>query len=103
MKTTSLQFKVLLLMAGAMAFALAISVFALTRVYGSIQELDRIGREDYETQQALDRAAIAFKQQVQEWNNVLLRGADPAKLEKHWNAFVKQEGAVDETVREARS
>src|SRR5450432_3857184 len=103
MKTTSLQFKVLLLMAAAMSFALAISVLALTRVYGSIQELDRISREDFETQQALDRAAVAFKQQVQEWNNLLLRGSDPAKLDKHWSAFVKQEGAVDATVREARS
>jgi methyl-accepting chemotaxis protein len=103
MKTTSLQFKVLLLMAGAMAFALAISVFALTRVYGSIQELDRISREDFETQQAIDRAAIAFKQQVQEWNDVLLRGEDPQKLDNHWSAFLKQESAVVDMVREARS
>jgi methyl-accepting chemotaxis protein-1 (serine sensor receptor) len=103
MKTNSLQFKVLLLMSGAMAFALAISVFALTRVYGSIQELDRISREDFETQQAIDRAAIAFKQQVQEWKDVLLRGEDPQRLDKHWNAFLKQEGAVAEMVREARS
>ena len=103
MKTNSLQFKVLLLMAGAMAFALAISVFALTRVYGSIQELDRISREDFETQQAIDRAALAFKQQVQEWKDVLLRGDDPQKLDKYWSAFLAQEKAVDDTVREARS
>src|SRR5450631_795266 len=103
MKTTSLQFKVLLLMAGAMAFALAISVFALTRVYGSIQELDRISREDFETQQAIDRAALAFKQQVQEWKDVLLRGDDPQKLDKYWSAFLKQESTVKEMVREARS
>jgi methyl-accepting chemotaxis protein len=103
MKTNSLQFKVLLLMAGAMAFALAISVFALTRVYGSIQELDRISREDFETQQAIDRAALAFKQQVQEWKDVLLRGDDAQKLDKYWSAFLAQEKAVDDMVREARS
>ncbi|HEY4999557.1 MAG TPA: methyl-accepting chemotaxis protein, partial [Usitatibacter sp.] len=103
MKKTSLQFKVLLLMAGAMAFALAISVFALTRVYGSIQELDRISREDFETQQAIQHATVAFKQQVQEWKDVLLRGADTAQLDRYWAAFLKQEGAVADTIREARS
>ncbi len=103
MKIKSLQFKVLFLMAGTMAFALAISVFALTRVYGSIRELDRISREDFETQRAVQQAAFALKVQVQEWKDVLLRGADPAGLEKHWNAFLKQEAAVQDTVREARS
>ena len=103
MKTSSLQFKVISLMAIAMAVALAVSVFALTRVYGSIQELDRISREDFETQQAIGHASTLFKQQVQEWKDVLLRGADPAKLDKHWDAFLKQESAVAETVREARS
>src|SRR5258708_31440353 len=90
MKTSSLQFKVISLMAIAMAVALAVSVFALTRVYGSIQELDRISREDFETQQAILRATVAFKQQVQEWKNVLLRGGDPAKLDLYWQAFLTQ-------------
>ncbi|MGZ5047754.1 MAG: methyl-accepting chemotaxis protein [Usitatibacter sp.] len=103
MKKTSLQSKVILLMAGAMAFAFAISVFALARVYGSIQELDRISREDFETQQAIQQAAVTFKQQVQDWKDVLLRGSDPERLEKHWAAFLKDEAAVQDTVREARS
>jgi methyl-accepting chemotaxis protein-1 (serine sensor receptor) len=103
MKTSSLQFKVLVLMALSLAVALAVSVFALSRVYGSIQELDRIGREDFETQQAISRGSLAFKQQVQDWKNVLLRGQDPAQLDKHWGAFTQQEKVVAETVREARS
>jgi methyl-accepting chemotaxis protein-1 (serine sensor receptor) len=90
-------------MAAAMAVALAVSVFSLSRVYGSIQELDRISREDFETQQAIGRAAIAFKQQVQEWKNVLLRGQDAAALEKYWSAFTQQEKLVADSVREARS
>jgi methyl-accepting chemotaxis protein-1 (serine sensor receptor) len=101
MKTSSLQFKVLLLMAGAMAVALAVSVTALTRVYHSIQELDSITREDFETQQAILRATIAFKQQVQEWKDVLLRGRDPAALERFWKGFEKSEREAIGSAREA--
>ncbi len=101
MKTSSLQFKVLLLMAGAMAVALIVSVLALTRVYHSIQELDAITREDFETQQAILRATVAFKQQVQEWQNVLLRGRDSAQLDRYWAAFVKSEGDTTGSAREA--
>ena len=102
-KTRSLQFKVIALMSIALAIALAVSVLALSRVYGSIQELDRISREDFETQQSVLRATIAFKQQVQDWKDVLLRGHDPESTDAAWKAFVADEKDVADTVREARS
>ncbi|HEY2629671.1 MAG TPA: methyl-accepting chemotaxis protein [Usitatibacter sp.] len=103
LKTKSLQFKVLLLMSVALAIALAVSVLALTRVYGSIQELDRISREDFETQQSVLRATIALKQQVQDWKDVLLRGHDAESVDALWKTFVADEKDVADTVREARS
>jgi methyl-accepting chemotaxis protein len=103
MKTSSLQFKVLLIAAGAMLFAVLVGLFALYRVYGSTQELDRISREDFQVQQQIVRGESQFKQQVQEWKNVLLRGKDAAALEKHWNAFARSEKETQETIREARS
>ena len=103
LKTRSLQFKILLLMSIALAVALAVSVVALTRVYGSIQELDRISREDFETQQTILQATASFKEQVQEWKDVLLRGQDPAELDAHWKGFLAKEKEVGDTMREARS
>ncbi len=103
MKTSSLQFKVLSLVAAAMAISLAVSILSLTRVYGSIQELDRISREDFQSQAALLQALVNFKNQVQEWKNVLLRGQDPKALDKYWGQFLKQEKDTVDTMREARA
>jgi len=102
-KTKSLQFKVLLLMSVALAIALAVSVLALSRVYGSIQELDRISRDDFETQQSILRATVALKQQVQDWKNVLLRGHDAESTDAAWKTFVGSEKDVSETAKEARN
>ena len=103
MKVRSLQFKVLVLVAGVMAIAIGVGVASLTRVYGTIQDLDRISREDFETQNAILRASVAFKQQVQEWKNVLLRGKDGALLAKHWKAFEDAERQVDVELKDARA
>ncbi len=43
---------------------------------------------------------LTFKKQVQSWKDILLRGADPASLEKYRNEFLAQEGEVQQSVQE---
>ena len=102
MTTRSLQFKLLLLVLISLGLPLAVALFSLVRVYGATQELDRISRMDFRAQEAVSRATIRFKQQVQEWKDVLLRGADPAALDKYWGNFTAREKDTVDTVHEAR-
>lgn len=97
----------LVTMAGTLILVLVvINVIAL---YG----LDRVRREAegyaaatnrlIETTDLAREAQVAFKTQVQEWKNVLLRGHDPKDLASYRTAFRDQEAAVVaglETVRE---
>jgi methyl-accepting chemotaxis protein-1 (serine sensor receptor) len=43
-----------------------------------------------------------FKTQVQEWKNTLLRGMDGALLDKHWQAFEREEKQVERLAQQLR-
>ena len=100
---SSLQVRVLVIAAAALGTAMAVSVGALTKVYASIQDLDRISREDLTTQQTIALAMSDFKGQEQAWKNVLIRGKDPAEAQKLWSGFEKAERATVDRLKEARS
>ena len=103
MKVRSLQFKMLLIAAGAMAVSLAVAVGALSVVYSSIVDLDRISREDFQSRQTILLAMEKFKGQVLQFKNVLLRGHETGDLERAWSLFEQREKETAEYIREARS
>src|SRR3954469_24166565 len=100
MKTRSIQFKLLALVVLCLGLPLATVLFSLNRVFQSNGELERISREDFEAQELVLRATVRWEQQVQEWRNVLLRGSDPALLDKHWAKFLGDEADVKAAVSE---
>ncbi len=103
MRTSGLQFRFLLVVVGFLAVAMAISIISLFKVYESTQTLDRIAREDFDSQLSILQATVNFKVQVQEFKNTLLRGHDAAAYEKYRAGFEAAEKATAEEARLART
>lgn len=83
------------------AFAVALLLMLSGALYG-IHILNRsidTFATDVQTNVANERlvsaALVQFKLQVQEWKDTLLRGKQPEKLDKYWNAFQTRERTVD--------
>jgi methyl-accepting chemotaxis protein-1 (serine sensor receptor) len=78
---------------------LAAALYGIYSLNQSINSYETTVHSSNENERAVANLTIAFKVQVQEWKNVLLRGKRPADLERHWNAFGKQELAVSEGIK----
>ncbi|HXZ49405.1 MAG TPA: methyl-accepting chemotaxis protein [Usitatibacter sp.] len=102
-RVSRIQLKLLAIVGVAMAVAVAVAVGALWRVYGAAKDVERLSREDYESQLGIVRSEVAFKSQVREWQNLLLRGADPQMRDNGWNAFLEAEKSVHDFAADARA
>lgn len=95
---TSSGFVMIMLVAVMGLFAL-FSIWSINRAW-----IDGTTRstELRELSTAALEAQVAFKVQVQEWKNILLRGDDTALLAKHHAAFTAQSGEVKALLTEVR-
>ncbi len=86
-----MKLKLKLPLAFAMACALLFvsALFGLFKLSGSITHLEKQIHHDIEVNAALSDTAVAFGLTVQDWENTLLRGADPKALDKFWTAHLK--------------
>ena len=84
---TGSAFVMILLVTVLGLFAL-FSIWSINRAW--IEGMDRLTELRSLSTASLE-AEVAFKVQVQEWKNILLRGDDPQLLTKHHTAFLKQD------------
>ena len=88
--------KINMLVAGGLLAGVASATFALYR--GAAQEADFNSLLTHEVAQmeAARQMQVGFKKQVQAWKDILLRGSDPASLDKYTKEFSALEKAVDD-------
>lgn len=70
--------------------------FGFWSAWKGIDSFDAISKGAISDERAVLTMANEFRQQVQEWKDTLLRGKDPAKLEKYWGNFLKREAKVQQ-------
>ena len=95
-----LGLKLPLAFAAALLLVLGAALYGLRSLERSLDTFGTTVQASAEAERASMGMAVAFKTQVQEWKNTLLRGKDPKALDRYWGAF--QEAERDVTGRAAR-
>jgi methyl-accepting chemotaxis protein len=95
----NLKLKMPLAFSGVLAALMAAALVGIYSLNQSITTYDTEVAANHAHERAIGELLATFKTQVQEWKDTLLRGKDPAKLDKHWSAFARQEATVDDKAR----
>lgn len=94
--TQSIRNKLLLISGTGTALLLSAALFGLWLAWSSLHSFENDVLASTEHERALLVMEADFKKQVQEWKDTLLRGSDPAALDKYWGNFEKREQTVQE-------
>ncbi|MBV6287281.1 methyl-accepting chemotaxis protein [Pseudomonas sp. MAFF 301350] len=90
----SLRLQILALLGGSLLAMLLIALVCFQFLSASVRGYGQLVEGPLQASQLIDEANLQFKVQVQEWKNVLLRGRQPAELDKYWQQFAAREQQV---------
>lgn len=83
-----------LALGAALLVASGAGLFGVFQMNNAANTYKRLIEVDDAQARTVDDALVAFKNQVQNAKNILLRGKDPAQFDKYWAAFQKYEEAA---------
>ena len=96
----SLRAQILALLSGSLIAMLLIALACFHFLSSGVQSYANLIEGPLHTSQLIDEANLQFKVQVQEWKNVLLRGKQPADLDKYWKQFQERQRDVQDILGE---
>lgn len=96
----------LVTMAGTLILVLVatgiIALYGLDRIHGQASDHAAVTERLIEATDLAREAQVAFKTQVQEWKNVLLRGQDPRDLTAYRTSFEHHQATVVDHLQQVR-
>ncbi|MDH2432721.1 methyl-accepting chemotaxis protein [Pokkaliibacter sp. MBI-7] len=95
----SLRMKTLMLMAGSLLLMLLVALATVNSLSNTIRSYRTLLEHPVAAANLINEANLQFKGQVQEWKDVLLRGANPDDQHKYWGQFEKAEATVQSTLK----
>ncbi|KFX68347.1 chemotaxis protein [Pseudomonas taeanensis MS-3] len=94
MLKSSLRAQILTLLGSSLLLVLLVALASFSFLSNGIDSYRGLVNGTLHASRLVDSANVEFKTQVQEWKNVLLRGKNPADLDKYWGRFQAQESTV---------
>jgi methyl-accepting chemotaxis protein-1 (serine sensor receptor) len=98
-----LSIKLPLAFAAALLLMFAGAIYGIFSLNRSVEQYNTTVESHMANERVVASMLTTFKLQVQEWKDTLLRGKDPAKLDKYWTAFGERERVVDEAVKQLQA
>jgi methyl-accepting chemotaxis protein len=96
----SVKVKLLVVIFSAIIALSLVTFVALARMNADIHSYDTLIHIDEQASQLALQANVEFKRQVQEWKNILIRGADAEDMETYWTRFNQRHNSVQKTIEE---
>lgn len=90
----SIRNKLLTFFLISMGINLFIVMGGYLQSWNSMKAFGDVTETEVANEREVTAMTVAFKKQVQEWKNVLIRGHDPKQLDKYWGKFVDTEQQI---------
>lgn len=92
----SLFNKIFVIISGGCLLILLAGIFYFLQVKQGLERYQQLLSQELTFEREINLINSDFKTQVQEWKNVLLRGADATRLTRHWQSFMAEETRVQQ-------
>lgn len=91
---SSLRLQSLTLLVGSLLLMLVIAISSVLILAKELRNYRGLIEGPMAAADQVNEANLAFREQVQEWKNILLRGANQADLDRYWRQFQGREADV---------